>query len=554
MTIARTFLLVVILSASPLLRAQQMANTSAALDKIFERWNSKETPGCAVAVAREGKIILSRAYGMADLEHDIINSAETIFEAGSVSKQFTAGALVMLAQQGKLALEDPMHKHVPELPDYGTPITLRHLLTHTSGLRDWGSVAGISGWPRTTRVHTHAHVLDILSRQHTLNFPPGQEYSYSNSGFNLLAIIVERVSGMPFADFCKKNIFEPLGMKHTQWRDNYRRIVKGRAVAYAGARQGGGFEMDMPFENVHGNGGLLTTVGDLLIWTENLETGKIGGPAFLEMMHRQGKLNNGKTITYASGLYVTSYKGLPEVSHTGSTAGYRAFLARYPKQRLAVALLTNIGSINPGQVGHTVADLFLPPISAQEPGEPAGRGGAPAKTLPMPEKELNGKAGIYRHSVTWEPLRLIVANGELRLQRGGTLVPVSANLFRIGERRLTFEPVPGTGRSRIRDARPGEEEIIYEPAEEYAPGAADLAAYTGEYYSADAEAALTAAVDNGRLLFRRRPDARIPLTPVYKDVFESSLGLVRFLRDANGRVTQMSVRQDRVYDMRFDRK
>ncbi len=547
MRIARALFVLVILIVPQLSPSQQPADPIVGLDKIFERWESRETPGGAVAVARNGRIILSRAYGMADLEHNIRNSPDTIFEAGSVSKQFTAAAVLLLVQQGKLSLDDDVRKHVPEVPDYGTPILIRHLLTHTSGLRDWGSVAGISGWPRTSRVHTHAHVLDIVSRQRALNFAPGAEHSYCNTGFNLLVIIVDRVSGMPFTEFTRKHIFEPLGMTRTQWRDDFKRIVKGRAIAYAARRQGGGFEMDMPFENVHGNGGLLTTVRDLLLWTENLETGKVGGPAFLEMMHQQGKLNNGKTITYASGLYVTSYKGIPEVSHTGSTAGYRAFLARYPKQRLAVALLMNVGSVTPGDVGHRIADLFL-----QTPAAPAK---TPAKPVTIPAAELSAQAGLYRNATTWEPLRLVLVEGVLRLQRGGTLQAVSNSEFRVGEtdRVLRFEPSSGNSRPRIHDVRGGEEAVVYEPVPEFAPKPAELSAYEGEYYSPDAETALTAVADGDRLVLRRRPDTRLVLTPAYADVFESPLGLVRFLRDAGGRITQLSVRQDRVYDMRFDR-
>ena len=540
----RLFLILVVLATLPAALAQQPADETASVDKLFERWNSKATPGCAVAVARDNRIILSRAYGMADLEFDIPNKADTIFEAGSVSKQFTAGAIVLLSLQGKLSLTDDVRKYIPEVPDYGTTITIRHLMTHTSGLRDWGNVAGIAGWPRGLRVHTHAHVLDIVSRQSALNFTPGHEYSYSNTGFNLLAIIVDRVSGMPFAEFCKKNIFDPLGMTHTQWRDNFRRIVKNRSVAYQAA--GSGFESNMPFENIHGNGGLLTTVGDLLRWTENLETGKLGGPAFLEEMHRQGQLNSGRQITYASGLQIVNLNGVPEINHTGSTAGYRAFLGRYPKQHLAVALLCNIGSVNPGNLGHQVANVFLrtsPPKSA------AG------KTIELPSAELRAMAGLYRNSVTGEPVRLIVAEGTLRLDRGGALTPLSATEFSVGtgERRFRFEPMPAGSGMRFREALESGEDAVYEPVTEFAPTAADLAEYAGDYYSPDVETTLSAAVENGRLVLRRRPDSRIPLTVLYKDAFQSSMGLIRFHRGVNGRVAELSVREGRVYDMRFRR-
>ena len=202
------------------------------VDKVFQKW-SDTTPGCAVGVAVGGKTVVAKAYGIADLEHDVRNTPDTIFEAGSVSKQFTAAAVLLLARDGKLALDDPVRKYIPELPDYGQPLTIRHMLTHTSGLRDWGSVAGIGGWPRTSRVYTHAHVLEIVSRQRALNFTPGERYSYSNTGYNLAAILVSRVSGMSFAEFTRQRIFEPAGMTKTSWRDDYGRIVKGRALSYA---------------------------------------------------------------------------------------------------------------------------------------------------------------------------------------------------------------------------------------------------------------------------------------------------------------------------------
>ncbi len=260
-------------AAREVLGRQADPSIAAKVDQVFARWTD-QTPGCGVGVSIKGRSVLERAYGMADLEHAVKNAPDTIFEAGSVSKQFTAAAVLLLAREGMLSLDDPVRKHIPELPDYGVPLTIRHMLTHTSGLRDWGNVAGIAGWPRTTRVHTHAHVLDIVSRQRSLNFPPGTRYSYSNTGYNLAAIIVSRVSGESFAEFSQKRIFEPLGMTRTSWRDDYTRIVRGRAIAYSDGRDG--FRLNMPFENVHGNGGLLTTVGDLLRWTANFAQPKVG--------------------------------------------------------------------------------------------------------------------------------------------------------------------------------------------------------------------------------------------------------------------------------------
>jgi CubicO group peptidase (beta-lactamase class C family) len=285
----------------------QSAAPGAAVDKLFARWNDT-TPGCAVGATVGGNSVISKAYGMADLEHDVRNTPETIFEAGSVSKQFTAAAVLLLAREGKLSLDDQVRKYIPEVPDYGVPLTVRHMLNHTSGLRDWGSVAGIGGWPRTTRAYTHAHVLEIVSKQRALNFTPGSRYSYSNTGYNLSAMLVARLSGMSFSEFSQKRIFGPVGMTHTSWRDDHQRIVKGRAIAYS--EQSGQYETLMPFENVHGNGGLLTTVGDLLKWNENFSKHLVGDAAIAREQETPGRFNDGRAHGYALGLMVGTRNGL----------------------------------------------------------------------------------------------------------------------------------------------------------------------------------------------------------------------------------------------------
>jgi len=444
------------------------APSTAAVDAQFARWNTA-TPGCAVAVGVGGKPVLERAYGMADLEHEVPNAPDTIFEAGSVSKQFTAAALLLLAREGKLSIDDPVRKYIPELPDYGVPLTIRHMLTHTSGLRDWGSVAGIGGWPRTRRAYTHAHVLEIVSRQKALNFTPGTAWSYSNTGYNLAAIIVSRVSGQSFQDFSRERIFKPLGMIRTSWRDDFTRVVKHRAIAYA--PQADGYHQDMPFENVHGNGGLLTTVGDLLRWNENFVTPKVGDAAFLAEEQTPGHFNDGKAHDYAFGLYVRPFRGVREVSHSGSTAGYRAFLTRFPDQHVSVAVLCNAGNANATQHAHAVAEAFLGTALSAAPAAATGGG------------------------------------------RGGAAQP---SAFR--------------------------------------PAAADLTACQGRYTSDEAETVFTIAVDADELVLKRRPDTVLRMRPVEKDVFSvSTLGTVTFRRAADGRVTELSVKLDRVWDLRFQR-
>ena len=439
---------------------------ASAVDEIFSKWTSS-TPGCAVGVAAGGKPVLMKAYGMADLEHDVRNSPDTIFEAGSVAKQFTAMAVQLLASDGKLSLDDPVRKYIPELPDYGKPLTIRHMLSHTSGLRDWGSVESIAGWPRTTREYTHAHVLDTVSRQKSLNFDPGTNWSYSNTGFNLAAIIVSRVSGMSFAEFSKQRMFTPLGMTRTSWRDDHTRIVKGRAIAYA--ESNGEYRIDMPFENVHGNGGLLTTVGDLLTWNTNLASPKVGNPKLIAEMSTSGTFNDGKPLEhYGLGLFVQIYRGMHNVYHSGSTAGYRAHLNRFPAAMISVAVLCNGTNGDATRSANRVSDVFLGPDLKPDP--PAG----PAATPPA------------------------------------ALSPQ--------------------------------------------PSAAQLNALAGTYWSDEAETMLTATVDEGGLVLKRRPDTVIKLTAIGPDKFRGTIGTVTFRRNAAGNVEALSVNQDRVWDLRFTKK
>jgi CubicO group peptidase (beta-lactamase class C family) len=451
---------------------------TAQVDALFADFTTS-SPGCAVGASVDGRVVVERAYGMADLEHDAVNRPDTIFEAGSVSKQFTAAAVLLLAEDGAISLDDPVRKHVPELPAVADPITIRHLLTHTSGLRDWGSLAGISGWPRTSRVHTHAHVVDILSRQQALNFAPGTRWSYSNSGYNLSAVIVDRASGMSFAEFSRTRVFEPMGMMDTSWRDDYRRIVPNRAVAYSGGGNGG-YRLNMPFEQVHGNGGLLTTVGDLLRWNNRFLPAAApanGRPSFVAAQQEPARLADGRALHYAFGLFVEPYRGRPEVYHSGSTAGYRAFLTWFPDERVSVAVLCNGSGGNATQLAHGTAELLLP------------------------ELEAGGRA---------RPARL----------------PESAGPTAGLERDDAWRPTP-----------------------------AQLAEFAGIYVSDEIETTLTLEVRDDALVALRRPDDEIRLRPHSADRFQAGggLGLVTFHR-RDGRVVELGVAQDRVWDLRFTRR
>ena len=504
------------------------------VDSAFARLTGASGPGCAVGVSRGGQPLLQRAYGMADLEGERPNTPETVFEAGSVTKQITAAAVVLLAVDGRLALEDDARKWLPELPRYDRTITIRHLLTHTSGLRDWGAVAALGGWPRGTRAYTAPDMLAIVARQRTLNYPAGDHYSYTNSGYSLLAVLVERVSGMPFAEFTRTRLFVPLGMTSTQWRDDYTRIVKGRAIAYQPATAPGtssqSFRLDMPFENVVGNGGLLTTVGDLLRWTENLETGSVGGPRFLAEMHRQARLTSGRQIEYASGVFVTSWRGIPEVSHSGSTGGYRAFLARYPQQRLAVAVLCNAAQANATVLAHQVADAYLGDV----PGTAVATLAASPAAAPTDTTGAALPVGLYRDVRTGVPLR----------RAEGARGPAG---------RWVAQSAPGGRTTWLRVAADGDT-LRYEPMPAAVLTARDVAAYVGRWHAPDVDASWQ-VIATGETLRLRDPRGReMPLVPAWRDAFTAGGTTWRFERDGAGRVVRLVAMQDRVWAMPFTRR
>lgn len=406
--LAALALLVAPLAAqAPSLAPAQLAR----IDSIFLPMASPQGPGCALGVSYQDVVALERAWGGAELEHGIPITPGTIFEGGSVSKQFTAAAVLLLSLEGRLSLDDDIRRHVPELPAYEAPITIRHLIHHTSGLKDWGAIAGIGGWPRGSRIYTHAHVLQILARQPTLNYSPGAEYLYSNSNYNLLAIIAERVSGESLPTLTRRLIFEPLGMTSSGWRDDFQRLVPGRAQAYG--RGPDGWRLVMPNENVYGNSSLLTTVGDLLKWSANARHMRVGGEAFQQLQQTRGVLTGGEQISYAGGIQRLTHRGQVEWAHSGATAGYRAYLARYPDSGWAVALLCNSANANPTLLARDVADVLH--------GVPPRQAPAPAPTVQLGGRDIGDAAaqalvGTYRSAEADVTVRLELAGGRLVLR------------------------------------------------------------------------------------------------------------------------------------------
>jgi len=517
------------------------------VDSIFAPWSRTTTPGCAVGVDRAGVPLIRRAYGMANLETGTPWTVGTLSESGSVAKQFTAAGLVLLAMDGVLKLDDDISKWIPEVKALGKPITIRQLLTHTSGLPDRYTLHEVMGRPAGEVDHTNAEVLDVVSKLRQLNFDPGDDYEYSNTGLIVAATLLERASGKSLEAFTDARIFRPLGMENTRWREDHRTVVPGRASAYSGTLMTG-FRNDHPFTRVIGSGGLLTTVGDFLRWEAALQAGTGPWGAVRDSLERVGRLNDGTELTYGLGVGVSRWRGVRAVSHTGSTGGYRAALARYPEQQVAVALLCNLGSINPGTVANRVAALALgPALAAVEP-DPAG--------VPVEPSVLAGLEGAWFAPRTEEVLVLSLRNGVLTDSVETTaLIPLAPDRFRGRGSAWTVTVTPAAGGPvRLRVEAPNTRAIDFVRVERPRPDSAALAALAGIYRSSELDARVRLFVTRDTLRLDRGWDRPVSLIPLYRDGFSvGDTGIFRFERDRRGRVTGLVLWAGRVRHLRFDR-
>jgi CubicO group peptidase (beta-lactamase class C family) len=516
----------------------QQVNVATMADTVFARWNTTHGPGCAVGVARDGKTLLTRGYGMADLENGTPISAATIFESGSVAKQFTATAVLMLAMDGKLDLADPVRKHLPEFPEYDRVITVRHLLTHTSGLREWSNLVATHGWPRGDRAHTQADLLDVVYRQKALNYPVGDFYSYTNSGYAVAMSLVERVSGKSFREFSQERIFRPLGMTNTQWRDDFTRLVPGRAQAYAQVR--GEWRLDMPFENVVGPGGLLTTVGDWLIWNEALAKGGLR-PGHTDSLTRRMKLTSGREISYALGVTVAPYRGVTEVAHSGSTAGYSTYLTRFPDRgNLSIAVLCNASGAPATQYARQIADRLITDFPR-----------APRLDTTVVDATAFAKyAGIYRSDRTRVLIQLLPG-------QASQLRAMPTGWFR-EPNDMRFSVEMGANGTPIALRRAGADgdttRFTWVATQFWTPSAADLKAFEGTYRSEEAPATYTVKLIGDTLTYSVRSGVIVKLRPTVPDAFARGASAVWFSRDRSGRVTTMHLSEARMWNLVLPRQ
>lgn len=522
--------------------AYAQGDKASEIDKIFS-WSKPNEPGCAVAVSQNGKQIINRAYGAADMERDVPLSPNSILDAGSVQKQFVAAAILLLVEDGKLSLTEDIHKYIPELPDYGHKITLDHLLTHTSGIRDWTGLGPLTG--------RQIDALTLTLRQRGLNFAPGEEWSYSNSGFVLLKEIIGRVSGMTVDDFMRKRLFEPLGMKNTAYQTDLYAIVKNRALAYE--KEKDGWKMNIGLGNERGGGGaMLSTPSDLLIWNDALTNAKLG-KFVTEKLQEPAKLNNGRKLGYGRGLFLLETNvGDKMVWHSGGAAGYSTWLGRMPAHGLSIALMCNVEPISATQFADRIIDQFLPPTGAEIQPPIAVEGLDPAGL------DLKSKAGLFINENTGTSLQIVVDRGRLRVAGGPFLVAQSKDRFKRWGNSMMFMSgdefelnFPSANELELKSMAGNTSH--YRRAEAFAPTADDLKAFAGEFTNDETKAVFETAPGKAGVMVRLNDSKAFEFKPVARDTFQLGGMILRFRRDKDGKVVGLDYSNPSVRDIEFTR-
>ena len=534
------------------LSGPESSKAEAKVDQIFEPWAKQDSPGAALAVVKGNKTVYAKGYGSANLEYGIPITPSTVFHVASVSKQFTAFAIALLSDQGKLSLDDDIRLYLPEIPDFGRTITIRHLVHHISGLRDQWELLAMAGW-RLDDVITTDQIMKLVGRQKELNFNPGDEHLYSNTGFTLLAEIVERVTETSFREWTAIHIFEPLGMTGTHFHDDHEAIVKNRAYSYS--PEGEGFKKRVLSYATVGATSLFTTVEDLSKWVKNFKQKTVGNDAVIARILEQGVLNSGERIRYALGLFIGESNGLKTISHSGSDAGFRSYLLFYPDEDLAVIVLSNLSSINTSGLARQVAELYLP-RRIKKPAEKKEE----KKEIQLDPDILNVYEGHYQFRPD-SVISISEANGNLTAQITGSsafaLHALSETRFfeRDGDREILFI-LNNIGQVTHLTLTENGRELRGDKISPVILTSEQKEELRGDYYSGELDTIYRIDVLDGRLTARHIKHDDIPLQVITSDYYSGSpwfFRIVHIIRDNDNSIVGFQLTGSRVRNLRFQK-
>lgn len=553
-----TLALVSLLALAPV-QAYPAKPSKEAIDAVFAGYDSTEVPGCALGIYEEGEISYARGYGMANLEYGLALTPASAFRLASVSKQFMAAAIALLDEAGELDLDDDVRKYFPDLPDYGTTLTLRHLIFHTSGIRDYLDLAWLADWGEW---YLPQEALRLIERQQALNFEPGSEYLYSNSGYLMLADIVEQVTGQTLREWSDENLFGPLGMTNTHFHDDHRRIVPRRATGYAPTDEG--WEISMSPLDMVGDGGIVSTVADLERWHENFDDNRLGKgrSRLIELMETPAELTSGESTDYGFGLVINDFQGTREVEHSGSWVGYRTALHRFPEIGLGIAVLCNRADADPTTLAREVAALYLaagdgaPATAAAE--TRSGDNGAtatPERGVELNEAQLQRHVGSYWQEADLARRLIVLEDGMLHYDRDGwgrsPLVPLDENTFLMGDVATRVLVAFRDGTMAVN--ADGDEPWVLERFEAVMPDPDALAAFTGTFYSEELDHFQHLSVNASTLVADRR-GGPATLEALPGERFITDGVVFEFDRDADGAVSGFRVNSGRVRNVAYARR
>ncbi len=514
-------------------------------DEFLSQWDKNDMPGCSVGAVKDGRLVYKRAFGMANLDYNVPNTTSTLFNLASVSKPFTAASIALLAQQGKLSLDDDIRKYVPEIPKYDETITIRHLIHHTSGIRDYQGLVFFGGLG-TDNAYSPKAILNILARQKNISFKPGAKHQYSNSGYFLMGIIVERVSGKSLRAFAEENIFKPLGMKNTRFYDNRFEVIKNRASGYR-IGSGNTIRARSSLYDLVGAGGLLSTVEDLYLWDQNFYEPKVGNKELISLLTMPGTLNSGEKMDYAFGLWRNEHKGLSVIQHSGNMAsGYRAQIVSFPEQKFTVIALCNNTAIFSSVIVEKLADIYLD--GQLKPDVPSQK--RVAETLPpaiaLSEKEELRYAGIYASAESGAVFKLSLKDGKLinsgLLKNETPVMPVADNRFLMIADSNRYELIPVFNKSgtisEIKLTTNGVRPDVFVPVKPPFDSPQQLSEYAGTYYSDEFNADYKISLKGNNFFLQIGENFEAPLTAAYADFFTTAGGQINlsFTRDDKGKI------------------
>ena len=532
---------------------------SQAIDSLFIDWNKPDVPGCAIGIIKDGKLIYSSGYGIGDLEHDVEITPSSVFYIGSVSKQFVAFSILLLEEQGKLSLDDRIQKFLPDFPEYQSPLTIRHFIHHTSGVRDYLTLMYLQGRDYLDNTDVD-EVYDLIIRQKELNFTPGEKFLYSNSCYFMLAMIVEKASGQSLKMFAQEHIFGPLGMNNSIFYDDNTDLIKNRVFSYMKSGEDGFLNLIMRFDLV-GSGGVYTNVEDLFLWDQNFYNNKLGkgGQEIIQKMHVEGLLNNGESCGYAFGLNNGTYKGLKTVSHGGALAGYRAQLIRFPDEKFSVIMLANRGDANPTAKSFQMADMFLQEKFKNENEDNTigkVRGNNTNESIEFTLTQLSGNYEIQPGVV----LEINIMNDALQVLQGWnkssySIINTAKNTYEIPDNpsiQFVFSVLKDDFTQILTVIQDGNEttckridKIDFSPL--------SLEDYTGDFYCYELDATYLLFQEDGILKLKIANYDVQELDAYDIDTFTTENGLVHFRR-LDGIIEGFELDAGRVTNLKFDKK